>query len=102
MRLPEPYHAVQPPSASRLEPVTSAAAGEARKTTAEATSSTVPTRPRGMRLRIHLWVSGSSRNGFDNGVSTKVGATETTRTLLGANSTAIALVSPSIACLVIT
>src|SRR5205823_10720118 len=38
------HQAVQPPSTSRLEPVTRAAAGEARNTTAEATSSTVPTR----------------------------------------------------------
>src|SRR5581483_2731641 len=96
------HQAVQPPSASSDEPVTSAAAGEARKTTACATSATVPTWPSGMRSRIHWRVAGSSKNGRVSGVSIKVGAIDTTRTPLGASSTAIALVSPSTACLVIT
>src|SRR5712691_3267134 len=96
------YQAVQPPSTSRLDPVTSPAAGEARKTTAEATSSTVPSRPNGMRSSTHLRNTGSSKNGLVSGVVTKVGAIETTRTPLDASSTAIALVNPSTACLVIT
>ena len=41
--------AVQPPSTSRLVPVTSAAASDARYTTAPVTSSTRPRRPSGMR-----------------------------------------------------
>src|SRR5436305_4914631 len=96
------HQAVQPPSTRRLEPVTSAAAGEARKTIADATSSTVPRRPNGMRSSTHLRNTGSSKYGLVSGVVTNVGAIETTRTPLGASSTAIALVSPSSACLVIT
>src|ERR1041385_6282869 len=96
------HQAVQPPSATSDDPVNRAAAGEARNTTAFATSSTVPARPRGMRSGILFLVSGSSKNGLVSGVITKVGAIETTRPPFGASSTAIALVSPSIACLVIT
>jgi magnesium transporter len=43
------YCAVQPPSTTRLVPVTSEAPGEARNTTAAATSSGRPMRPSGMR-----------------------------------------------------
>jgi hypothetical protein len=82
--------------------VTSAAAGEARNTTACATSSTVPIRPNGIRSTTHCRNSGFSKKGVVSGVVMKVGAIETTRTPFGASSTAIALVSPSTACLVIT
>src|SRR5262249_6749681 len=80
------HHAVQPPSTSRLDPVTSEAAGEARNTTAFATSSTVPRRPRGIRSCTHLLKAASLKNGSVSGVLIKVGAIETTRTLLGASS----------------
>jgi hypothetical protein len=59
--------------------VTSEAAGEARNTTADATSSTVPRRPNGMRSSTHLRNTGSSKNGLVSGVVTKVGAIETSR-----------------------
>src|SRR5207247_10482264 len=96
------HQAVQPPSTRRLDPVTRLAAGDARKTTAFATSSTVPIRPNGIRSTTHCRNSGLAKKGSVNGVVMKVGAIETTRIPLGANSTAIALVSPSTACLVIT
>ena len=44
--------------------MTSAAAGEAKNTTADATSSTVPSRPKGMRSRTHWRNTGSSKKGL--------------------------------------
>src|SRR5439155_23876379 len=77
------HQAVQPPSTRRLEPVTRLAAGEARNTTAFATSSTVPMRPSGIRSITHRRNSGFAKKGSVNGVVMKVGAIDTTRTPFG-------------------
>ena len=53
----------QPPSTSRLVPVISADAGDARNTTAAATSFGSPTRPTGMLARVRRLKSGSARAG---------------------------------------
>jgi len=71
--------------------VTSAAAGEARKTTAWATSSTVPRRPIGMRSSHHFLNAGSSKNGSVSGAMMKVGAIDTTRTPFGSKGTILAI-----------
>src|SRR5215208_2519837 len=68
-----PYCAVQPPSTSRLAPVISPAAGEAKKSTAPVTSSTRPRRPNGIRDRVSSLSVSSSRRGLVMGVSTNVG-----------------------------
>lgn len=68
--------------------------------TAPATSSIRPIRPRGILLVTQFRNSGSARNEAVIGVSRKVGAIEFTRMFFGASSTAIAFVSPSIACFV--
>ena len=48
---PRPYSAVQPPSTTRLCPVTNAEASLARKITAPAISRGVPNRPSGVRSK---------------------------------------------------
>ncbi len=75
-------------------------AGLARNKTAAATSSGCPILPIGIMFLTKLKNAGSSSIGFVMGVSMKVGATEFTRMPLGASSTAMALVKPSSACLV--
>ena len=83
--------------------MTSAAASEARKTTAaRVTSSTRPRRPSGMRPSTSALNAVRRRgSGAVIGVSTKVGATAFTRTPCGAELEAAALVSPSTACFVV-
>lgn len=78
----------------------SEAAGEARNTTAPVTSSIRPSRPMGILLMHQSRNSGFAKNVEVIGVSRKVGPMALTRMLYGASSTAIAFVSPSIACLV--
>src|SRR5262249_39087786 len=97
---PRFYRAVQPPSITRLVPVMRDPARDARNTIAPATSSIRPIRPRGIRLNTQFRNSASAKNEAVMGVSRKVGAIALTRMLFGASSTAIALVSPSIACFV--
>ena len=86
------YCKVHPPSISKVAPVISAAAGEAKNTTGQATSLTSPTRPRGMRSITDWRNSGMSRSGWVPGVSMKVGATLLTVTLYCAHSAARHLV----------
>ena len=69
------------------------AAGEARKTTAAATSSRAATVPRGTMSITNFRDAGSAGIGRVSDVSTKVGATELTRIPRGANSTALAFVT---------
>src|SRR5437870_3271840 len=93
------YSAVQPPSRTRAAPVISDEASEARKTIAPVNSSSWPSRP------SLILESTSSRNALFSksgrviGVSRKVGPSLLTRMLWGASSIAIALVKPSMACL---
>ena len=67
---------------------------------APVTSSMRPIRPSGILLRTQLRNSGSAKKEAVIGVSRKVGAIAFTRIFSGASSTAMALVRPSIACLV--
>jgi hypothetical protein len=73
-------------------PVTIAAAGEARKTIAAATSSGRATRPSGVMALMRAMISGCWVNGLMNCVSTQVGATALTRMPCCAHSTASARV----------
>ena len=74
-------------------------AGDARYTTASATSSTLPNLPIGIRPNVSFAKPSSSKKGRLRGVSINVGPTEFTLIPYGANSTPMALVNPSIACL---
>ena len=67
---------------------------------APVTSSMRPMRPSGILLITQLRNSGSSKKEAVMGVSRKVGAMALTRIFSGASSTAMALVRPSMACLV--
>jgi uncharacterized protein (DUF1330 family) len=49
-----PPHSIWPPSTTMVWPVTQRAAGEARNSTTSATSSGVPSRPKGMPARMPL------------------------------------------------
>src|SRR5437867_8288689 len=82
--------AVQPPSISRLVPVTREAAGDARNTIAPAISSICPIRPRGILLITQSRNSGSARNEAVIGVSRKVGAMEFTRMFFGFGDVCVA------------
>src|SRR4029453_19375582 len=66
------YRAVQPPSITKLAPVMRDAAGDARNTTAPATSSIRPIRPRGIRLSTQFRNSLSAKNEALKEVSRKV------------------------------
>jgi hypothetical protein len=92
------HSAVQPPSTTSAEPVMSAAASDARNTTAPIRSSTWPRRPSLIRLSTSCRKAGSAKNGCVIGVSMKVGQIELTRIRFGARSMAMAFVSPSNAC----
>ena len=78
----------------------SAAASLARNTIAPVRSSSWPSRPSLIRRRVSSRNALFSKKGRVIGVSMKVGASVLTRILCGARSIAIALVKPSIACLV--
>src|SRR6185312_8882047 len=91
------YWAVYPPSTSKLAPVMNEAEGDARWTTALATSSMLPRRPSGMRPITSARNASSAKKGSVIGVATKLGATELTRMRCGASSTASAFVRPSTA-----
>ena len=80
--------------------VMSAAASDARNTTAPIRSSTVPNRPNLIRRNVSSRNAVSSKNGRVSGVSMNVGPIEFTLIPCGARSIAIALVSPSIPCFV--
>ena len=62
------YWEVQPPSTGKIAPVTSPAARDARKITAAATSSVVPTRPTGMLARTPARNAGLSSRSAVPGV----------------------------------
>src|SRR5438094_3449135 len=78
--------AVQPPSISRLVPVTRDAAGDARNTIAPAISSICPIRPRGILLITQFRNSGSARNEAVIMASRIVGAMVFARMLFGVGS----------------
>ena len=63
-------------------------------------SSSWPRRPSLMRRSVSARKASFWKNGRVNGVSMKVGASVLTRILCGASSIAMALVNPSMACLV--
>ena len=81
-----------PPSAATIEPVTHAAASEARNTTIDATSSGRPARPSGY--------AGNSVGSGSGSAVTQPGLMALTRILRGPSSTARCFVSASIAPLV--
>src|SRR6185312_3641788 len=95
----EDHSAVQPPSKTSAEPVISDDASEARNTMAPVSSSSWPRRPSLILPSTSSRNALFSKNGRVIGVSRNVGPSELTRMLCGANSMAIALVKPSIACL---
>lgn len=66
--------AVHPPSTTKLVPVTSADASEARNKAAPIRSSTRPIRPSLILASTDALNSGSSKKGLVSGVSIKVGA----------------------------
>ena len=78
----------------------SAEAPEARNTKPPTTSSKRPSRPSLILAEAKVRDSGSARKGVIIGVSMKVGHKLLTRSPLGPNSAAIALVRPSMACFV--
>src|SRR4029077_12509700 len=95
----EPYSAVQPPSTTSADPVISLEASLARNTIAPVSSSNCPMRPSLIFDNTSRRNASFSKNGLVSGVSMNVGPSEFTRISCGANSIAIALVKPSIACL---
>src|SRR4051812_15748655 len=92
--------AAQPPSTTSAEPVIKAEASEARNTTAPIRSSTWPTLPSLIRLSTALRNASFASMGRASGVSMNVGQIVLIRMPYGPRSTAIALVIPSIPCLV--
>src|ERR1700733_11343828 len=89
----EHQRAVQPPSITNVCPVMSEAAGEARKTTAPATSIGSPMRCKAAMRSITSWrKAGSARAPSVPGVWMKVGATAFTLMLYLPHSTARHLV----------
>src|SRR5262249_41661786 len=96
---PQPYSAVQPPSITIAEPVISEDASEARNTIAPVSSSSWPSRPSLIFDSTSSRNALFSKNGRVIGVSRNVGPRLLTRMLWGASSIAIALVKPSMACL---
>ena len=91
--------AVQPPSSTSADPVISDEASDARKTMAPVNSSSWPSRPSLILPSTSSRNALFSKNGRVSGVSRKVGPRLLTRMLWGASSIAIALVKPSMACL---
>ena len=79
-------------AAVQIAPVANPARGDARKATAAATSSGVPSRPSGMRVKSFSFCSGVITSVM--AVSMKPGATAFTRTPRGASSLADVFVSP--------
>src|SRR3954462_12696885 len=92
--------AVNPPSISNVAPLMSAAAGDARNTTAPHTSAGSPTRPSGILHKRSLRKASFSSHFTVPGVRMKVGATALTFTWCGPHSTAKHLVKCAIAALV--